>query len=185
MKQHWEKLVTKVDAMSLRERGLIFAAAAFVLFMLIKVLLFDSLLTQRKELFNQIQQQQEKMKANQAQMEASLQARKNNDKSPLLHRLEQEKKKLAENTALLQGLSGQLVEPEKMADLLKQVLKQNSRLQLVKLNTMPVSPLVDRAGIKSDGIATMSASAVVTSPASVTSVEEDQLYKHEVQITIR
>lgn len=185
MKKHWENLVTKVDAMSLRERGLIFAAAAFVLVMLIKILLFDSLLAERKDIFNQIQQQQEKMKANQAQMEASLQASKDADQSPLRQRLKQARQELSDNDVYMLGLHGRLVAPEKMPDLLEQVLKQNGHLQLVDLQTLPVAPLVEKAMVKPGRAGTAPASAVVTAPVSATATPDNQVFKHGVQITVR
>lgn len=211
MKPHWENLISKVDAISLRERGLIFAAAAFALVVLIKALLFDPLLVAQKKLSAEVQQKQEKMKETQAQIDASSQARKNIGNSPLRQRIELAKQQLADGEVNQQSLRARLVEPEKMAALLEQVLNQNGRLQLVDLQTLPVAPLDEKAGAKSGVTVTPSASAVAASvkpggaatapasavtasdkpggagaaSASVATVPENQVFKHEVKITIR
>ena len=185
MNQHWENLTIKVDGMSLRERGLTFAAVAFVLITLIKVLLFNPLLAEQKGLSAQVIQQQEKAKASQAQMEAALQAIKDAEKSPLRQRIQQARQQLADSDAYLQGLSTHLVPPEKIADLLEQVLNQNGHLQLVDLQTSPVVPLVEKEVVKPNKAATAPASAVVATPVSTTEAPDNQLFKHEVKIIVR
>lgn len=166
MKKYWENIVSKVDGMSLRERALIFAAAAFVLVELTNVLFLDPLLEEQKQLSAQVVQKQEKMKALQAQIEVSLQARKDVENSPLHQRIERAKQQLTDDEAYLQGLHDRLVAPEKMAALLEQVLNKNGRLQLLNLQTLPAAPL------------TMAKSGATTAL-------EKQVFKHGVQITVR
>ena len=174
MKQQWEKLVGKIDGLSLRERALIFAAAAFMLVALIQVLFLDSLLAEQKRLSTQVVQQQEKMKEIQAQIEVSQQARRDDAISPLRQRLSQVKQQLADGDAYLQSRRDRLVQPEKMADLLEQVLNKNGQLQLINLQTLPVAPLIEKA-FKPEGAGAASAA-----------VELDrQVFRHGVQITVR
>jgi len=166
MKLYWKNLADKVDGMSLRERALIFAAAAFMLVALTKTLFLDPLLVEQKKLSTTVQEQQEKLKATQARLDASLQARKDDKNSPLRQRLELAKQRLAEGDVYLQDRRNSLVVPEKMADLLEQVLNKNERLQLINLQTLPVAPL--------------------ELPASGAKTELDkELFKHEVQISVR
>ena len=115
MKQHWENLITKVDAISLRERALVFAAAAFALVVLINALFLDPLLAEQKKLFAEVQQKQEASKAIQAQIDASLQGKKDVGNSLLRHRLEQARQQLSDSDAYLKGSRDHLVVPEKMA----------------------------------------------------------------------
>jgi MSHA biogenesis protein MshJ len=75
MKLYWEKAAGKVDALSLRERMMIFAAVIFVLFALIRALFLDPLLAQQKKMATQVVQQQEKMKQTQAQIATLIQAK--------------------------------------------------------------------------------------------------------------
>ncbi|MDE2117584.1 MAG: agglutinin biogenesis protein [Betaproteobacteria bacterium] len=176
MRQYWEKLVEKIDGMSLRERVLIFAAAAFMLIALIQVLFLDALLAEQKRLSTQVVQQQEKMKEIQALIEASLQARKDDAASPLRQRLSQTRKQLADGDAYLQSRRDRLVQPEKMADLLEQMLNKNGQLQLINLQTLPVAPLVEKT-FKPEGAG--------AGPASAVAEQDRQVFRHGVQITVR
>ena len=176
MKPHWEKLVEKIDGMSLRERVLIFAAIAFMLVALTNVLLLDPLLAGQKRLSAQMVQQQEKIKEIRAQIEALLQAKKNDATSPLRQRMGQIKQQLADGDAYLQSSRDRLVQPEKMADLLEQVLKKNGQLQLISLQTLPVAPLIEKAA-KPEGAAAV--------PANTAAELDKQVFKHGVQITVR
>ncbi len=176
MKQQWEKLVEKIDGMSLRERVLIFAAVAFMLVATIQVLFLDPLLAGQKKLSSQVVQQQEKMKDIQAQMEALLQARRNDAVSPLRQRLSQVKQQLADGDAYLQSRRDRLVQPEKMADLLEQVLNKNGQLQLVNLQTLPAAPLIEKTA-KPEGAG--------TAPVNMAAELDKQVFRHGVQITVR
>jgi len=167
MRERWEQLVAKVDGMSLRERALIFAAAAFALVSLIDALFLDPLLQQQKRLSAQVVQQQEKMKEVQAQLAALLEARQNDQHDPQRERIRQLREQISEGEAFLKETQDKLVPPEKMAHLLEQVLVRNGRLQLVALETLPVSNFIE------SGEAQASAAA------------GKQIYKHGVKITVR
>ena len=54
MKQYWERASAAIDELSLRERTMIFVAAAFVVISLINVLLIDPLLAKQKLLSSQV-----------------------------------------------------------------------------------------------------------------------------------
>ncbi len=173
--EYWEKLVFKVDGMSLRERALIFAATAFLLVSLLNVLFLDPLLAQQKKLSAQVVQQQEQMEAIQAQFEALLQARRSDAQSPQRLRLGQVRQQLAQGDAYLQSRRERLVQPEKMASLLQQVLNKNGQLQLVSLQTLTVAPLIEKAAAAGTDIASAHAAAG----------SDKQVFRHGVQITVR
>lgn len=174
MKQYWEKFCAKVDDLALRERVLIFAAAAFLLVALVNAFFLDPLLAQQKKLSAQVVQQQEKMKEIQAQIEAILQAKKGDAVSPERLRLSQLRQQIAEGDAYLQSSRERLVQPEKMAGLLEQVLNRNGHLQLVNLQTLAVTPLIEK--MEDDPNAPHT---------SADMAPERQVFKHGVQITVR
>jgi len=179
MKQHWEKLRDKVDGLALRERTLIFIAAASMLVALVHVLFLNPLLAQQQEAVRQAAQQQENIKEAQAGIEAILQARREDTDSPQRQRINEMKQQLVEGNAYLQSSRERLVQPEKMVGLLEKVLRQNKKLQLVSLQTLPVAPLMDDV-ISNKGAKNAQSEAV--------SVEQDlskQVFKHGVQITVR
>jgi len=174
MKHYWELARSKIDGMSPRERAIIFLAAAFVVVALLNTVLLDPLLTKQKALSSQVVQQQEKMKELQAQLQAQLQAMRDDEHSPLRTRLMQIKQQLQEQDGYLQSRRDRLVEPDKMADLLEQVLKKNDKLQLVELKTLPASPLVEKPQ-----------TATPQSPAADLLTGQKQVFKHGIQITVR
>ena len=146
MKEQIDKIVAKVDGFSLRERALIFAAAAFLVVSLIDSLFLDPLLEKQKKISAQVVQQQEKMKEVQAQIAALLQAKQADANSPQRERIRCLRQQIADGDAYLKERRDKLVPPEKMAQLLEQVLNKNGRLQLVALNTLPVSLLIEPSG---------------------------------------
>lgn len=168
MKARWDALAAKVDGMSLRERALIFAALAFGIVSLINSLLLDPLLAQQKKLSAQVQQQQEKMKESQAQFGELLQAKQADERAPQRERIRQLREQMAQGDAYLKEKQGRLVSPQQMPVLLEQVLGKNSRLQLVSLGTLPVSLFIEP-----------------TAEEAKAAVQEKQIYKHGVKITVR
>jgi MSHA biogenesis protein MshJ len=170
MQVQLNKVVAKVDAMSLRERALIFAAAAFLLVSSIDALFLEPLLVKQKMLSAQVVQQQEKMKEAQSQIAALLQAKQADANSPQRERIRVLRQQIADGNAYLNDRRDKLVPPEKMAQLLEQVLNKNDRLKLVALNTLPVSLLIESSA---------------DAPPSQTTGLERQIYKHGVKITVR
>jgi len=94
IEQQWEKISSRVDAMSLRERALIFAAVAFLLVSLVNTFAFDPMLQKQRNLSVQVVQQQEKMKEIQAQIEAILQARSGQNSLPQRQQLQRARQEL-------------------------------------------------------------------------------------------
>lgn len=177
MKRYWELARGKIDDMSLRERAIIFLTAAFVVVALINATLLDPLLAKQKVLSAQVVQQQEKMKALQAQTQSLLQAKRDDEHSPLRSRLAQIKQQLQEQDGYLQSRSDRLVEPNKMASLLEQVLSKNGKLQLIALNTLPASLLIEKPPAENAAPAQLVAPGVAAG--------QKQIFKHGVKITVR
>ncbi len=165
-----DQFVAKVDGMSLRERAMIFAAAAFAVVSIINTFFLDPLLAKQKSLSSQVIQQQEKMKQNQAQLTALLQAKQADEHAPQRERIRQLREQIAEGDAYLKATQDKLVPPEKMAALLEQVLAKNTNLQLVTLDTLPVTLFIEPSAV--DATSEMIA-------------QEKQIFKHGVKMTVR
>jgi len=181
MREQWEKLRSKIDSLSLRERVLIFSAAAFLLVALINGVMLDPLFGQQKRMSDQLVQQQEKIKEIHAQIEALLQAKKSEESSPQRQRLKQLRQRLAEGEAYVRGRKDRLVQADRIAGLLEQVLSRNGRLQLVKLQTLPVTPLVEEADSKNAGRTDVADGRTDAGPEAA----GKQIFKHGVRITVR
>ena len=175
IKARWKTAVAKIDSMSLRERVMIFAAAAFLLVSLINAMFLDPLLAKQKKLSMQVIQQQEKMKEIQAQLASLAQAKKDDASSPLRDRIRQIQQQIREGELYLKSRRDKLVPPEKMSGLLEQVLSKNGRVQLVALETLAVTPLIEASVIKAE-VGAVSGKQVG---------QDRQVYKHGVKITVR
>ncbi len=169
LKEQIDRIVAKVDGMSLRERTLIFVAAAALLASLIDSLFLNPLLQQQRRLSEQVVQQQEKMKEVQAQLAALLQAKQADVHSPQRERIRVLQQRIADGELYLKDRRDKLVPPEKMAALLEQMLNRNGRLQLVSMNTLPPAPFIEQP-------------TAANGPAAG---QEGQMYKHGVQLTVR
>lgn len=165
MKQYWLQAQTRIDSMSVRERMMIFAALAFVLIALMNAVFLDPLLNAQKLKLAEMVQQQEKIKELQSSMQLLMKSKSDAEHSPLRDQIAHLKQRLQEHDSYLQSRRDRLVAPGKMADLLGQVLKNNDKLQLLELKTLPLSLLIEPV------------------PGKVSSGE--QIYKHGVQITVR
>ncbi|MEW6314267.1 MAG: type II secretion system protein GspM [Pseudomonadota bacterium] len=167
-----KRLAERIDEMTLRERAMVFAAAALIVVTLINTLFLDPLLARQKQLSEQVVQQQERMKAIRVQIESLVQARGEDPNSANRARLAQIRRQLSEAETFLQGKQDGLVPPEKIADLLERMLQHNRRLQLLALKTLPVSSLLEDVKDAKD-------------EKAAEGVPGQLVYKHGVELTVR
>jgi MSHA biogenesis protein MshJ len=167
IKQQWDKVSTKVNALSMRERVLVFATVTAVVLFLLNMLLLEPLFARQKALHSQISQQQQTMLEVQAQIAALVLENSPNAKSPQRSQINQIRQEIAEGNAYLKSSREKLVQPEKMAEHLRQLLSKNNRLQLVALQTLPATPLLE------------------PSKVAASAAQDKQVFKHGVQLTLR
>ena len=171
IKQQWEKVGTKIDGMSKRERVLIFLTVIGLAISLINLLLLEPLLVRQKALRGQISQQQQQMSALQTQIAAVLQENSPNSNAPQRNQIKKIQLEIDEGKVYLNSNREKLVQPGKMADHLRQLLSKNNRLQLVALQTLPVTQLIEQP---KDAQTAVAASEI-----------DKQVFKHGVQLTLR
>ncbi|MDO8464486.1 MAG: agglutinin biogenesis protein [Gallionella sp.] len=165
MNHYWELVRIKIDGMLLRERVMIFAAVAFLVISSTSTMLLNPILAKQKALSAQLSQQQEKMKSLQAQIQIALQAKKDDEKSPLRIRLVELQRKIQAQDDHLQSRNSRMVESSEIGSMLEQVLGKNGKLKLVALETLPVDSVMTQAKNASDN--------------------KKQVFKHGVKITLR
>jgi MSHA biogenesis protein MshJ len=143
MKQLWEKYSARFDALSGRERSLLSLAVLAVIALLGETVLVEPLLARQKTIRLQIEQQGAELSAVQGQI-ATIQPRLKDPDAPNRAALEQARKEIAAIDARLKGMEKTLVAPDRVAELLEDILKHNRSLKLVALRTLPVGTLVER-----------------------------------------
>jgi MSHA biogenesis protein MshJ len=141
MKQRWQRLTVKIDAMSLRERAMIFAMAALVVVTLVNTLLLDPLLARQKALSQRAVQEQGKIADMQMQIQALVDAHEADPDTAARARLQALQQQFAQLAEQLQDMRKGLVPPDRMPQLLQSILKRQGRLQLVALKTLPATSL--------------------------------------------
>lgn len=178
-KNYWQKAADKIDAMNLRERGLIFFMAALIIVTFVDTWFIEPLLARQKVLSQQVVQQQGAIKAIQVQLQALAQARLKDPDAATRAQLEALRQELAATEALLQGKRQQLVAPGEMVRLLDEALSKNKRLEMVLLRTLPAASLT---GAQSQPAVKEGASVKAGSPPAS---EQKQIFKHGVEIAVR
>jgi MSHA biogenesis protein MshJ len=160
----------RLDAMSLRERVLIFLMLAAVLITLVMNSALDPLLAKQKQLAQQLAQTQAQTAALEAQMNALTEAAKIDPDAPNQQRLAQlEAQRNNALNALTNARQG-LVSADRMSLMLQELLGKNTRLKLVGIKTLPATSLLEPA--KTDE------TPRVETPAPL------GLYRHGVEISV-
>jgi MSHA biogenesis protein MshJ len=166
----WQRYSARVDAASLRERAMIFAAAALVLVTVLQsVFIEPQLREQRRLAAEQTQRQAESAKV-QAELQNIALSRRSDPNV-------EARQRIALLREELQTLNGRIVEqqkkftaPEQMRTLLEEILARNRKLKLTDLKTLPPVPLSDAK-----------AQDASKSPASQA---ERLIYRHGLEITL-
>lgn len=183
MKQYWAKLATKVDALSLRERVIIFALAALLLVTIVNMFLLDPLFAGQKALSDTLKSDQAKIAALQQQIQEMARARASDPDTANRLRLQRLKEQSAQVQDSLQEIQKNLVPPDKMASLLEDILRRNGNLRLVSLRTLaPTSAGGTDAAADPKSVADPAkkdkSNAGTSEPAA------GLVYRHGVEITV-
>ncbi|HEY9148219.1 MAG TPA: hypothetical protein VIQ22_04345 [Gammaproteobacteria bacterium] len=150
IKARYESLQTRIDALSLRERAMIFIAISAVLYVLWDSLLMSPLTIEQRDLLGRNDSLRTQISALDDEISAVM-ARHNIDPDS------EERQQLAELEQQLQRVDRQisemvsgLIEPGQMAQILETVLQQQQGLEFVSLENLGRVALVD-VGDERDG----------------------------------
>lgn len=175
MKEVLLKLQLKIDAMSVRERAMIFGAAAAVIVFVLYALLLDPLFLRQKMLRAQISQQQNNMMGIDDEITATVRAAAVDPDASSRARLATLKAASAELSGKLRTVHNSLVAPESIAPLLERILKANSQLHLVGVKSLPVIPY--NGSFEADPAQLGAAVAAAGAGRAI--------YAHGVEVTVR
>ena len=168
-----KKWATAFDALSLRERVILFGAGVAALLFVFYFMVFGPLWAKRAALDASIAQKQSLVSATNQEIELVMLAHANDPDRDARARLTAV---LAETASLKQALRQQqhgLVAPERMVTLLAHLLRQHAGLRVVSLKTLPSGTVGDAAA----GSDAAKASAV-KAPAAL-------LHRHGVEVVLQ
>jgi MSHA biogenesis protein MshJ len=183
MKQYWQQAVLKIDALTLRERVIIFAMVAILLIVLINAMLIDPQFAKQKRLSLQAQAEQEKIGLIQTEIRQVLAAQSDPDASGH-ERLKTLKYEAGQMQTALLDMQKRLVSPDKMTVLLEDIMRRDDKLRILSLKTLPVSTLA--ASISGDGnTADKTATAAAVKNKAESASATGTVYTHGVEIVIQ
>lgn len=141
MKPLWIQLCARLDAMTLRERAMVFAAATAGIVFLAYTMVLQPLLARQTVLLAQIRQQQNQVNGIDgeiAQMAARFVVDPDAEARAHLHEVQRD---IDHGSAALLNMQRGLVAPEKIASMLEHLLRGDGKLRLLSMKTLPVTGL--------------------------------------------
>lgn len=183
MKQYWVKLAGRIDAMSLRERALVFLMATAVLIALLNSLLIDPLGAKQASLAKQMKRDLEKMSTIHAQVLSLVQARSGDGDAVKSARLGILKQEITKSDEVLRSMQKRLVQPDRMVGLLEDILRREGQLQLVSVKTLPVSNILDGGESKGKPTSAPAGEKKEAAPAAMSG--SPLVYKHGVELVVK
>jgi MSHA biogenesis protein MshJ len=189
MKQHWQRMALKIDALTLRERAIIFAMVALILVTLVNSVLLDPQFAKQKQLSERIRKDQSMIAGMQAQIQQKASAQTADPDRDNKARLEDLKQQGVRMQAELRDLESGLVPPDRMSALLEEILKKHNALRLVSLKTLSSSPLMEASNVQdkpANGVVAPARDKAQLQPAvKPEAAAADTVYKHGVEIVVQ
>lgn len=173
MKQAWGRAAAKLDAMSLRERGLVFAAGAAVILFVLWLVLLKPLSDRNRELTAQATSQQQTAAALEVQKRELLARAAANPDAELQRQIDEVERQLTALDASINAMQSGLIQPDRMTALVKGVVGRAPRLQLVAMRTLPPTPLVEKNAREAGDV-----------KPNDTERQEAGIFKHGIEITL-
>jgi MSHA biogenesis protein MshJ len=189
MKALWIKLSARIDALSLRERVMVCGAGIAIVLFVIYQLGMAPLLARQQVLRATLSQHQSRAAAADAEITTRMAAFSANPDVTVLEQIAELKKQTTALQSSLQAVQRGLVPPQKMAVLLEQLMRANSKLRTVSLRTLPVSGLSEMTaaakapGAQPQGMAP--AAAMATTAALGAPKPRELLYRHGVELVVQ
>jgi MSHA biogenesis protein MshJ len=186
--QQWAQLTNKIDALTLRERGIMLVVISAGIIFLLNGLLIDPQYAKQKILSDRIKQEQAQIVASQIEIAQRVTNINIDPDADLKKRIASAEQQLLQIDGSLQDLQKNLVRPEKMTALLESILKRNHKLQLLSLKNLPVINVVDEmedATSLPTKVIAVANQVVGTSPSAADINMHGAIYKHEVEIVFQ
>lgn len=187
MKEHWQRVASKIDALSLRERTIVFAMAALILVVLVNTALLEPQYARQKQLSQRIKQEQSVLGGVQAEIQQKAMSLDADPDRATRAKLQQLKDQSTELQLALADLQKGLVSPDKMSALLEDILKKNGSLRLVSLKTLPATSLLGslpKAASPTDAVKHEETASSTAANAIHKSVA-GSVYKHGVELVLQ
>jgi MSHA biogenesis protein MshJ len=176
MKQQLLRLAARIDALTLRERVMAFAAAAATIVFLAHFSVLQPMFNAQEKLRAQIKQQHNNLMGIDGEITRKVQAFAVDPDAAVKGRLDAAATETAQLGTTLRAMQQGLVAPERMAPLLDTILRANGRLQLVSMKTLQAASV---------GEGELEQAPTAAPAAGATVKAANLLYRHGVEVTVR
>lgn len=143
MKARLEQIRDRINALSLRERVLVFLAVAAVVAFLWNALFMEPLATRQETAQEQVSNLRDRVANANDSIRQVIAARKEDPDAERRRRLAELEEELSQLDERLGAMTGDLVEPVRMAHVLEQILERQAGLQLISLKALAPRPLLE------------------------------------------
>jgi len=181
IRQRVLQLAARMDALSLRERAMVFGATVAVLAFAGHTFVLAPQDAKQAALRTQIDQQQAAIAAIDGEITARVEGSRIDPDAQSRARLNTMQQEMGQLGSQLLALEHGLVPPERMGPLVDGILRANGRLKLVSMRTLPAEPLA------APGTASAAAAAPAANAGAAPAAASDVplLYRHGVEVTVR
>lgn len=145
MKQLWITYSERYDALSLRERLMVFGAIAAGLVYVVYFAWMEPIFTKQKVLQTKISQMQNNVAGIDREIESTVRAYSEDPDAAARQRVAKLQVQVEQQGEALRNAQKELVAPERMAQLIESILKSHRGLRLQSFKTLPVSGLNELA----------------------------------------
>lgn len=152
MKALLRRYAERIDAATLRERVMIFAAGALVLVFLVNAALIEPLRSKHKRLAAENAQRQDEMRVVQAELQRMAQSQDADPDAAGRQKAGALRAEQAKLNAQIAAEQRRFTTPDRMRGLLDEMLERNKRLRLVELKTLPASSVSEGSRVFRHGV---------------------------------
>ncbi len=141
MKAAFKRFAERIDNATLRERALLFGAAALALVFLVNTILIDPLRARQRVLGGEINRQEGELRIVQSELQRLVRAQEADPDALNRKRATELRAELAALESSLVQEQRRFTSPQRMREVLEEMLERNKGLRLVDLRTLPISDL--------------------------------------------
>ena len=141
MKRYWQPIAARIDEMTLRQRGMLFATISLVVVVLAHILLIEPILIRQKSLIDRVNRDQSQLAAVRAQLQGVLKDQEAGAKDPEHEALAKLEARIGEAEKRLAERKRGFVAPARLPVLLKDLLGPGQNVRLESLRVVPGAPV--------------------------------------------
>lgn len=152
MKRRWSAIAARIDEMTLRQRGLLFATVSLMVIALAHVTLIEPALAKQKRLIDRVNRDHSQLTAVRAQIEGLVKEQESERKDPAQSALRELEARLAAAEKAVAERRQGFVAPTRLPALLKDLLGPGQAVRMESLRVVPGTEVEGSAGLYRHGV---------------------------------